>query len=76
MLAPLPLYRLVYRSKSSVEMHEKALAGLLRQARLHNQSANLTGLLLYAQGRFLQVLEGPEPALSDLYARIKTDPRH
>ncbi len=76
MLAPVSLYRLVYRSKSRVEMHEQALAALLRQARLHNQTANLTGLLLYSRGRFLQVLEGPEPALSVLYARIQTDPQH
>ncbi|GAB2709244.1 hypothetical protein GCM10011495_12850 [Hymenobacter frigidus] len=39
---------------------------LLRKARHYNQQANISGLLLYANGQFLQVLEGPEPALSDL----------
>ena len=30
----------------------------------------------YAQGRFLQVLEGPESAVRRLYATIRADPRH
>jgi hypothetical protein len=57
-------------------VHEVTLPPLLRRARLHNERSRLGGLLLYANGEFMQVLEGPEPALSQLYARIKADPRH
>ena len=71
-----PLHCLIYRSQASRAVHEVTLSPLLRKAREHNQQANLSGLLLYANGQFLQVLEGPEPALSNLYARIKDDPRH
>ena len=71
-----PLYCLIYRSHASRAVHEVTLLPLLRKARQYNQQANLSGLLLYANGQFLQVLEGPEPALSDLYARIQGDPRH
>ena len=70
------IHCLIYRSQASRAVHEVTLPPLLRKARQHNQQANLSGLLLYANGHFLQVLEGPEPALSALYARIKTDPRH
>jgi hypothetical protein len=73
--APL-LYTLVYRSQASRAVHEVTLTSLLRKARLFNQQARLSGLLLFAKGQFLQVLEGPEPVLSALYSRIKADPRH
>ena len=70
------LYCLIYRSQASRAVHEVTLPPLLRTARQHNQSAQLSGLLLYANRQFWQVLEGPEPALSALYARIQADPRH
>ena len=70
------LYSLIYRSQASRALHEVTLPPLLRKARLHNERTRLGGLLLYANGEFMQVLEGPEPALSQLYARIQADPRH
>ena len=70
------LYALIYRSQASRAVHEVTLPPLLRKARLHNERTRLGGLLLYANGEFLQVLEGPEPALSQLYVRIQADPRH
>ena len=70
------LYSLIYRSQASRAVHEVTLPPLLRKARLHNERTRLGGLLLYANGEFVQVLEGPEPALSQLYARIQADPRH
>jgi hypothetical protein len=72
----LPLYSLLYRSQASRAVHEVTLTSLVRKARLYNEQAQLTGLLLFAKGHFLQLLEGPEPVLSDLYARINDDPRH
>ena len=36
---------------------------LLRQAREHNEEAQITGLLLYAGGNFIQTLEGPDGAV-------------
>jgi hypothetical protein len=76
-MPPQPLlYSLIYRSKASRAVHEVTLPPLLRKARLHNERSRLGGLLLYASGEFMQVLEGPEPALSQLYTRIQADPRH
>ena len=76
MPATIPLYSLIYRSWATHVFNEAALAEMLHIARQHNQQARLTGLLLYAQKQFLQVLEGPEPALSTLYVRIQADLRH
>jgi hypothetical protein len=73
---PSTLYSLLYRSEASRAVHEVTLTTLVRKARAYNQQARITGMLLYAKGQFLQLLEGPEPALSDLYARINDDARH
>ncbi|MFD2785818.1 BLUF domain-containing protein [Hymenobacter rubripertinctus] len=71
-----PLFRLVYHSQATHALRPAALNALLEKARAHNQYRLLTGLLLYADEQFMQVLEGPDPALSALYEEIKTDPLH
>jgi hypothetical protein len=76
--APPPdsLFQLVYESTETDSMTEAELRDLLLSARKKNDDLGVTGLLLYAQGRFLQVLEGPEATVRDLYATIRDDPRH
>ncbi|HEX8658114.1 MAG TPA: BLUF domain-containing protein, partial [Hymenobacter sp.] len=55
---------------------EAQLCELLEQSRRHNAAAGITGLLLYSDGRYVQVLEGPRDKVRALYARIRKDPRH
>ncbi|MGI4759339.1 MAG: BLUF domain-containing protein [Janthinobacterium lividum] len=79
MLAPQPLFQIIYHSLAAGEgMPPDALADLLRQARAYNQDHRLTGLLLYAADtqEFVQVIEGPRDEIDTLYARIARDPRH
>ena len=49
---------------------------LLEQARAKNLKNEITGVLIYVQGSFIQLLEGEEPALSETFSRIATDTRH
>lgn len=70
------LFQLVYESKAAASMSEKDVRTLLQKARSKNEKLEITGLLLYADGRFLQVLEGPEPVVRDLYTTVQEDPRH
>lgn len=79
MLAPQPLYHLIYHSLASGEgISPEDLAQLLRQARAYNQDHRLTGLLLYAADtrEFVQVIEGPRDETQKLYDKIALDPRH
>jgi hypothetical protein len=79
MLAPQPLYHIIYHSLASGEgMTSEALADLLRQARAYNQAHRLTGLLLYADAtkEFVQVLEGPRDEVQAIYQKIAPDLRH
>ena len=79
MLAPQPLYQIIYHSLATGEgMSPDELAALLRQARAYNQNHRLTGLLLYAANtrEFVQVLEGPRDEVTRIYDKIARDPRH
>lgn len=79
MLAPQPLYHIIYHSLASgAGMSPEALAELLRQARAYNQAHRLTGLLLYAAAtkEFVQVLEGPRDEVELIYQKIARDERH
>jgi hypothetical protein len=49
---------------------------LLLEARDHNNRHALTGMLLYAEGTFFQVLEGQAEVVDALYAKIESDARH
>ena len=80
MLAPQPLYQIIYHSLAAgpAGMSPEALAELLRKARAYNQDHRLTGLLLYADAtkEFVQVLEGPRDEVEKIYAHIARDARH
>ena len=69
-------YCIVYVSEATVQLSEPELLRLLQQARAEHEQAHLTGLLLYNEGRFLQVLEGPPEPVREFFARIAADPRH
>jgi hypothetical protein len=70
------MYLIVYVS-SAVELFSDAeLTELLKKSRQNNGSLDITGMLLYRDGNFLQLLEGPREAVLTLVEKIKKDPRH
>ena len=71
-----PLLSVVYSSAATQPFDDEALAELLTSSRRTNHDSHLTGLLLYREGRFLQVLEGPETTVRDRMNIISADPRH
>lgn len=70
------LIQLVYVSSAVRFMSDEELAELLRVSRENNARLDITGLLLYKDGNFIQALEGPEEAVLQLYDKISRDPRH
>lgn len=73
----MPLHQLIYVSTAVQPFGGDALRALLARARPRNQAAGLSGLLLYSEGLFLQLLEGDAAAVHKLYhGRIAPDPRH
>jgi hypothetical protein len=72
----MPLFTLVYVSVATKEMTADDLLALLEQSRTFNKENGLTGLLLYKERFFIQVLEGEESIIDSLFERIKVDARH
>jgi hypothetical protein len=70
------LHRLVYASSASGPLFAEKLDRILFQARHNNARSGLTGIMLFQEGRFLQVLEGARGALLELVERIRRDKRH
>jgi hypothetical protein len=74
--AATPLLSLVYSSQAVIGFDMRALDALLEHARGSNDNAGVTGLLLFKDHRFLQLLEGPEPAVREKMRLIVEDARH
>ena len=73
---PDALYHLGYVSTEAVKFSDEALIALLTEARNANTGRNVTGLLLYREGSFYQVLEGSESEVMATFHDIESDPRH
>jgi hypothetical protein len=70
------LINLIYASSAIQEMTNDELLALLAKAREKNERLNITGMLLYRGGNFLQVLEGDKAEVETLFKVIAQDPRH
>jgi hypothetical protein len=70
------MIELVYVSSAVRPFTPEELAALLEKSRRNNAHAEISGMLLYKDGNFMQALEGPERAVDALRAKIAEDPRH
>jgi hypothetical protein len=68
--------KVVYASEATHELAAPDLIGLLEESRDRNLSLGITGLLIYAHGRFLQQLEGDDAAVDAVFQSIANDPRN
>jgi hypothetical protein len=67
---------LIYVSSAVKPFSPSELSDLLTQCHTHNTSVGVTGMLLYKDGDFMQVLEGEQETVQTLYSQIGRDPRH
>ena len=67
---------LIYGSTATHRMTETELIQILETARRNNVKENITGMLLYDDGNFLQVLEGEEKPVTSSFNKISQDTRH
>jgi hypothetical protein len=67
---------LIYVSTSIELLNDEELLDILKVSRVNNTSGEITGMLLYKGGNFMQVLEGPDDAVNGIFEKIKNDPRH
>ncbi|MCK9605845.1 MAG: BLUF domain-containing protein [Methylomonas sp.] len=70
------MIRLVYISHAVKPFSTDDLMSLLRQCRRCNSASGITGVLLYFNECFVQVLEGKEEEVNKAFLKLKRDPRH
>lgn len=71
-----PLHQVIYTSYASLELTEEGLQAILATSRRNNGRDQITGILLHSGDQFLQVIEGPRPAVERLHNLIAADSRH
>jgi len=70
------LGHIAYVSFSHKALSAKELEDLLFEIRRKNKKQDITGLLLYNDESFIQVVEGELSKLRELFERISKDQRH
>jgi len=70
------VHHIIYLSQATTPFADADLQNLLVEARTHNALLGITGVLLYGNEQFMQVLEGEASAVRKLYDIIKRDARH
>lgn len=74
------MFRLVYYSANRIvgpaEEISMQIGQILDTSRRNNAKVAVTGALMFSEGHFGQVLEGPQPAVEATFERIQRDTRH
>jgi Sensors of blue-light using FAD len=70
------VFQLLYSSTATQDFWPDDLFELVEKSRRKNTEHGLTGMLLFHEGQFLQLLEGPEPAVRNCFAVVERDLRH
>ncbi len=70
------LYFLIYRGTPTVNLSDEEIEALLVKARRENQAHEVTGMLLCFPKMYIQLIEGPEEKIRQLYKNIQNDKRH
>jgi hypothetical protein len=73
-------YHLLYCSKNriagSATQIDAQITAILNRSRDRNRQAGISGALMFNGAAFAQLLEGPLPAVEDLFEDIQCDDRH
>jgi len=71
------MYQLVYLSFSTDQFDEESdVSKILEASQKNNPDIEVTGMLLYKGGVFLQFIEGPKENVQNLFDKIGQDKRH
>jgi len=68
--------QLIYISSAAKKMNDDGLLDILKTSRENNKKNDISGMLLYDNGSFIQVLEGEHSVVDDTFINIQNDVRH
>ena len=69
------LKQVIYVSEIT-DTSSNSLTDIYDISQKNNSESGISGCLLIGSNSYLQLLEGPEPAVENLYSKIKVDSRH
>ncbi len=70
------LTTIIYRSHAHSSISRTSIMKMIELANVHNIKSDVTGILIFNGIHFLQLLEGPQVQVNEIYSRICTDTRH
>lgn len=70
------VYHLSYVSRANPDLTSSDIREILRVAHQRNSKNYVTGSLLFLNGEFFQILEGPQKAVLKIFRSILADERH
>lgn len=68
--------QLVYVSEANPDLANEEIIEILKASQEKNHAQKISGLLLYQDHHFMQLIEGEESAVLTLFDRIAEDKRH
>jgi hypothetical protein len=70
------LAHLIYISTRTPQCTDAEIEKILAASQKNNPQSTITGVLLYSKTTFVQYIEGEYNLISNLYDKLKLDPRH
>jgi hypothetical protein len=70
------LQRILYVSQAARGIGLADVYAIIRAAHSVNPGQGLSGALIFLDGRFAQIIEGPPDAVAATFAAVARDPRH
>ena len=66
---------LVYISSAILGLSQKQILNIVKESKKNNERFDISGILLYNNGNFMQLIEGERAEVERLYEKIRHD-RH
>lgn len=70
------IYHLSYVSTGCDGLRYEQISEILESSKKHNAELGVTGILLYCNKHFFQILEGEKEAVESIFEKIAIDCRH
>lgn len=67
---------IIYKSEAVPNFSMEAIEEMLFKAKRFNSENRITGFILFANRQFVQLIEGEEKTINQLYKKIQEDIRH
>ncbi|MDC6351266.1 BLUF domain-containing protein [Zeaxanthinibacter sp. PT1] len=70
------MHAVIYISKAEPSFSKEKIKEMLLRSKSYNQEHEITGCIVYHKQQFIQLIEGSENDVRELYKNIKQDNRH